>query len=560
MIQRAPAQLQRIVSPQVAPRLWIIALSLLAAGISTVNGFALDDVHLIASNERVHSLSGAWQLFGQTYWPAEQGSSLYRPLAMLAFAVQWAAGGGSPLPFHVVNVVLYTAISVALYRLALLVMREETAFIAAAIFAVHPVHVEAVANAVGQSELWAALLVLISVRRYVVARRGPVIGASEIAVLACLYIAACMFKEHAIVLPALFTAAEITGLTRSAREGHGRSSPVPLAIALLAAAFAFIVVRTMVVQGLHAGGTNELFEGQPFSARFFTMLTVVVEWVRILFWPAVLSADYSFPRTAVATRFEPAMLPALVVLCGCAFIAWSMRRRAPVVTFAILWTAFALAIPSNLVVVTGFVLAERTLFLASAGVALAVAPALWHLWASMRAREHTRIMAVIAFAAILAAGVARSAHRSTAWKNNEALFAQTVKDVPSSSRAHWMLAEDLWVSGRRRESLEELQMAVLLGRRDDSVLLGFAADRFNSAGMCPRAIGLYRRGLALTPGNVQLRVNYSLCLLTLGRFDEARALVLSNGSGSNDQRLLRVARLADSLAVERIVKLQTVGR
>src|SRR4029078_12194085 len=122
-----------------------------------MNGFALDDVHLIATNERLHSLSGALRIFTQSYWPPEEGSSLYRPFTSLGFMLQWLIGGGSALPFHIVSIALYSAVSIAVLRFAGALVDWKVALLAAGLFAVHPLHVEAVANVVGQAELWAAL-------------------------------------------------------------------------------------------------------------------------------------------------------------------------------------------------------------------------------------------------------------------------------------------------------------------------------------------------------------------------------------------------------------------
>src|SRR6476659_3169580 len=95
---------------------WLVASLAIAASISGIwNGFALDDVHIIVENDRVHSLAHAWQLFGQTYWPPVEGASLYRPLTMLLFATEWVTGNGSPLPFHAMNIILYAGVCVALY-------------------------------------------------------------------------------------------------------------------------------------------------------------------------------------------------------------------------------------------------------------------------------------------------------------------------------------------------------------------------------------------------------------------------------------------------------------
>ncbi|HVF39172.1 MAG TPA: hypothetical protein VM939_04670, partial [Gemmatimonadaceae bacterium] len=307
----------------------VILLAILAASTGLMNGFALDDVHLIVENARLHSLGDAWRLFGQTYWPPEEGASLYRPFTMLAFTLQWVAGNGSPLPFHIVNILLYAAGAFALYRLFLAVTDPDVALLGAALFAVHPLHVEATANVVGQAELWVALIIFASVSHYVRARRDGPLGLRSTALLSVLYFAACMFKEHAVVLPALFVAAELTVV----RGSHGLMQRVrsltPLLVVLLIVAVVFIGIRTAVVGELQAGGSNELFRDQSFITRLLTMLRVVIEWVRLFFWPAALSADYSSRRTEIATSFSLTMIPGILVIAGCGVIAYKLRRTMP---------------------------------------------------------------------------------------------------------------------------------------------------------------------------------------------------------------------------------------
>jgi hypothetical protein len=92
----------------------IVLLAVLASLTGIRNGFVLDDVPVIFENHRLHSLIDAWRLFGQTYWPPEEGASLYRPLTAVAFSIEWAIGHGSPLPFHIANIVLYALVAVAL--------------------------------------------------------------------------------------------------------------------------------------------------------------------------------------------------------------------------------------------------------------------------------------------------------------------------------------------------------------------------------------------------------------------------------------------------------------
>lgn len=530
---------------------WIAIVLLSVAGSITglLNGFALDDIFAIVRNPNVHSLARASRVFGESYWPAAQGGALYRPLTSLAFVVQWAIGGGSPLPFHVFSIVLYAAACVAFYELAVLIVAPAAALAAAAVFAVHPLHVEAVANVVGQAEVWAALVIFCTVAWYIRARRAGPLRPAQLVGLALAYLAACAFKEHAIILPALLLLAELTvdgaGRTRSERL----SSVVPTMAGLAVAAIAFIAVRTAVLGGV-GGGLNDLLRGQPFGTRFFTMLRVVVEWVRLFFWPASLSADYSSHRITIATSFDSGMLPGVLVILGVAAIAVALRKSKPAVTFGILWTATALLIPSNLLVVTGFVLAERTLFLASAGVAICIGVLALDAWQAMTERGPAASrVAVGAFCLLVAAGVARSASRNPAWRNNDALFQQTLEDAPSSYKAHWMMSDRLAELHRVPEALDEMDLAVMLGRQDDVVLLTYGGDLFNKSGRCPRALTLYRRALPLAPRNVQLRVNTSLCLLSIGKAGEARSMALAaDPADVNDPRLMRIVALSDGLA------------
>jgi hypothetical protein len=83
------------------------------------NGFALDDVYMIVENSRVHSLRAPWRFFAQTYWPPDRGAALSRPVTVLGFAIQWAAGGGSPAVFHIVSLVLAAATAAAVAWFAL---------------------------------------------------------------------------------------------------------------------------------------------------------------------------------------------------------------------------------------------------------------------------------------------------------------------------------------------------------------------------------------------------------------------------------------------------------
>ncbi|HKY96847.1 MAG TPA: tetratricopeptide repeat protein [Gemmatimonadaceae bacterium] len=531
----------------------LIACLALAASIGSLwNGFAFDDVHVILKNTGLHSLHSPLKLITGTYWPSELGSMLYRPSTSVVFALQWAAGDGSAISFHLVSVALYVALSIAVYRLALLVMPRRAAIVAAAVFAAHPVHVEAVANIVGQAELWVALIVVALVNWFIRIRRHGDLKLHHIAAFTLAYFVACGFKEHAIVLPAILVAAEFLVVGGNKTFEKRARELLPLMISMAIGGALFLVARYAVLHGVAVDSRAAILRHSSLTTRIFTMLSVVVEWVRLFIWPMALSADYSYPRIRLHSGFESSMIPAVLVLLGTSWIGWTIRKRFGAASFGISWMGLALLIPSNILMVTGFVLAERTLMLPTVGFALCAGVAID--WALHQAASRRRIFqtAGVAAATLVVCGfTARSVTRNGVWRDNDSLFRQTVLDVPSSHRAHWMLAAHLKATNRLPEALEEMDLAVALGDPQDPLLLAYAGDMFAMANRCPRAVPLYRRALSLAPANLRLRANTSYCLLTIGKLEEAKSVAVSASDAMSDPQIQQIVHAIDSAALIR---------
>ena len=106
----------------------------------------------------------------------------------------------------------------------------------------------------------------------------------------------------------------------------------------------------------------EALRGQTMGGRVLTMLKIVPEWARLFVWPAHLRAEYS-PREFVAsTSFGGAEATGLAIVVLVALTIWTTRRSAPTVAFGLSWMCIALFPVSNVVIPTGILLAERTLF------------------------------------------------------------------------------------------------------------------------------------------------------------------------------------------------------
>src|ERR1700674_2518854 len=122
------------------------------------NGFAYDDIVIVRDNYTIHGWATIPFALRIPYWYTS--GHLYRPLATLWFALEWIASGGSPMAFHAVSIALHAVACALVARLALRWWSPIAAGAAGCVFAIHPVHVEAVANVVGQSELLCAIALL----------------------------------------------------------------------------------------------------------------------------------------------------------------------------------------------------------------------------------------------------------------------------------------------------------------------------------------------------------------------------------------------------------------
>ena len=510
-------------------RAWIaptlVALLALAACITSLgHDFTFDDRYIVFLNQRVHTLHGWWRLFGDTYWPKAIGGDGYRPLVTSLFALEWVAGGGAPWVFHLVNIVLAMCAALAVYWCALAMLPAVAAFVAAALFAVHPVHVEVTGNVVGQSELLVATFLCLAIGVYVRARSRGAPTPRELATVVGLYVLGLLSKEHAIVLPLLLAVAEVT-VVRDTSWRWTRPMRV-FALGLVAVSLAFLMVIGIVHRNITGFAPYPAFHVLHMNAfdRAVTMLTVMPRIARLLVFPTHLSGDYSPPDVPVAYAFDPLQIPGIFICAGILLLAIVLRRRSPVVSFGLFWLMIAFLPVSNLLVPAGFMVAERTLFFPSVGVVL-VAGA---IVAAVRARDirvERRVLAV-ATGLLLVLGLGRSVTRQRVWKNNSVFFDQLVKDAPLSYRAHFLRARLMGEAGNYAEMEREYRNAVRLFPYDAAMMLQIAAD-YHASGHCGPVIPMLRFSYVVEPNTGEGRVAYVQCLEHEGEWQAARTEALT---------------------------------
>jgi 4-amino-4-deoxy-L-arabinose transferase-like glycosyltransferase len=499
-----------------------VALLALAACITSLgHDFTYDDRYVILMNDRVHSLHRFWRYFAQSYWPPKFGGDGYRPMVLLLFAVQWVLGGGAAWMFHLVNILLAVATALAVYWLALALLPEAGAWLAAALFAVHPVHVEVTGNMVGQAELVVALCLTLAMGWYLRRRRAGEMRTRDVGVLALLFAIGLFSKEHAAVLPGLILAAEWT-VVDDPRPWRARLVALrPLALALVAVLLGWFKLRSLVQEDLAGFAPYAAFHflNMGPAARIGTMLHEFPRIAQLVLFPTRLSADYSPPDVIIANGIGVDELPGLLLVgCTCV-LALALRQRSRVASFGLLWFIVAYSPVSNVLLPTGIVTAERTLFFPTVGIVLLGAVTLGWLFETLERRGRVLVGALAAMLLVL--GLGKSVVRQRVWANNDVLFDATVKDAPNSYRAHLLRGRNLALKQRLREAETELRHAIRLFPYDAGATVD-VAESYRRAGMCEPALPLYEWSFAIDSTLRDGRLGYVYCLSVAGRWRETR--------------------------------------
>ncbi len=413
-------------------------LAVAVAAPSIRNGFVSDDRWIVAERSLLQHPASLGAVLQEPYWPVGFGGSLWRPLVLASYALDYRISG-SPHWFHAVNVLWAGLAAALLTLLACRLSDPVTGLVTGLLFAVHPVHVEAVANVVGRAELMAAagyaaaLLCALAVERRPVYLIGVALGAA--------FAIGC--KELAATLPA----AVLLVYVGRASAGGIRAGLRPAAAALLPI-LGYYVLHEWVGAGiLSAGGTAAGLERLGMAQRTWAMLPVSLQWWRLLLFPAHLSADYSPGDIAVSTGLTGAHILGALVWAAAGWAAWRWRRTVPGIAIGLAWMIITVSPVANIIVPTELLVAERTLYLPSFGVAFALASVgvAWP-WPARRR------IALLALVVVL--GAVRSIARVSVWHDDEVHFQAMKDDAPHSYRTLWMVGRDEfqaghWGSGER---------------------------------------------------------------------------------------------------------------
>ncbi len=501
----------------------LVALTLGVYLPAVANGWAGDDLVVVPSNDTVKSIALAW----------------YRPFTILTYAVDWAVSGGGAWWFHLVNIGLHVAATAMVYYVARAWLGPGAALLAALLFGIHPVHVEAVANVVGRAELLTAvgtLGAILTARRVRTAVTSR--GAGFWGVVAVTCVGAALFsKEHAVVAVCVLVLDHWAGAAPAA-SSVGRARMVSLYAAVGGVTAGWLVLWRGVSARFVGSGAHEALADLSVVERLTTMLPVALEVVRLLTWPLRLMSDYAPWVTEIRTQWTAAAVMGAVMVAASLGLGVAARRRFPALAAGVLLGVVTLAPTSNVVFVSGVVLAERTMYLA----VLAPALALGTLWMMVPIGAR-RVGGVAAAGYCLLLG-AVTVDRIPVWRDNVTLLAEARTSMPTNYRVRQRIAAFYEEAGDSARALDERVAAYELFPVHPRGGL-FVAELAYAMGAYPEALTYLEANRVAHPDDPLVRELEVHTLVALGRPDSAvraarAALDVAPGSGA----LIRVHRAA----------------
>ena len=476
--------------------------------------FFMDDAQIVKANNLVYQLD-LKVIFTTDYWGSGLDTGLFRPLTILSFSLNRLIFGIDAWGYLLVNIALHAAVTLVFYLLLTkLGLALECAWLAAALFAVHPVHCEPVIELVGRSELLAALFSLLAIYF----SRGTALRA-DFAALGC-FLLALLSKESGVVVLAVVPLIDWF-FERDLRKLLVSRYRLYLGMVLLT--LLWLAYRHFVIHPDSAG--KVIFSPNYVPLAFVDTATRLLAAFKLqalyivnFLWPFQLQGIYSASTVVPAPSWlswQGGVTGILLVAVGCGVVTGWRRRQ--------LWALFALcylvsfAPTANVFFPAGFIMADRVAYSPSAWFIAMLAVALFAVSALHR-RPTIKwgvMLAIVSYFTL--AGFARARD----FASPESLWQRDLQVNPRNELARTFLASELLRQDRLFEAEEQLKAAIENSPEYDEALAAYAwllvkTNRpAEGRDMALRAIATVKGRLS------QAKIPLSLALTKLGRPDEA---------------------------------------
>jgi len=472
-----------------------------------------DDGVYVVENEQVRAGLTAR---GFVYAATTGNTGTWQPLTLLSHMLDvslfgmWAGG------HHLVNALLHAAsallLGLALFRLTKLGWPSA---VVAAVFAVHPAHVESVAWVSERKDVLSAFFLMLFLLAYAKRRDS---GRRIYTFFTMLFLAlGLLAKPMLVTAPFLLLLLDYWPLQR-VREPRRFESYWPLIYEKLPL-FAMVLaacVSTLVVQ--HGAQATSALSALPMSMRIENAIEAYVRYIGMSVWPRDLIMYYPHPRGATPALYTTAALLLLVSITGLALFA---GRRAGYLAVGWFWYVGTLVPVIGLVQVGTQAIADRYTYIPMIGLAIMVAFGTYDLATRFGGRA-ARLALHAGWMAVIAALSYAAWHQIGVWRNSETLYRHTISVMPENPVANMGLGLLLVDDAFYEAAIPHLNVA-LNGKHRESDAHYHLGIAYQGMGDHEKALESYQHAVAKDAGNSKSWNNLGVTLDTLNRPAEAEA-------------------------------------
>jgi protein O-mannosyl-transferase len=489
---------------------------------SLLCSFVRDDISQIVNNRHVQSWEYLPQLLGSHLWSQVGGEwtvLFYRPIFSIWMLMVYTFGGLAPWFWHLSSIFLHLVATYLVFLFCQRLTRSDVgAAFGAALFAIHPIHVDAVTWVSASCELLFTIFALASMLALLPREEGAGQNpAPRVWVSALWFVAGIFAKETGLaLLPILVAFAWIRLRDYSQRGGRIWKAALPFS----AVTAFYLLVRWTV---MHRAGV-EVGE-HTWAEMIFSVPSIFLFYLKKLFLPWNLAGMYVNPLTAAPTAGFWLTL-VVIALCLAAvtwFVMCSRWRLGLAVALIVIPIFPALAVIR--IYPQGDMTHDRYLYVPTVGLALLIAIAIKKLWANGKPAKVA--VSAIMLAVLVVASVGTFVQQRY-YQDDVAFCLRALEVSPSNGFARALLGNVYLAQNRIDLALQELQEAHRISPENGKVSL-FLARALFAAGKYQEA-GEVLRGLLQTPDlSIQRRNTTLLSLanveIALGRLEEAEQLL-----------------------------------
>lgn len=529
----------------------LVGVVILAYAGSLGNGFIWDDGYQIVSNPYVHSNQPLSKILSTDVWGYMQGgsalSNYYRPLQILAYRWTTQIAGLNPFAFHLLSLILNALACVVAYGVFwLLTRRFGLALAAAVLFAIHPMHSEAVLWIASLPDLGCALFYFLAFALFLRSQDPGTVGTNKVTRSRVAWLSAsCVcsllalfWKEMALTFPAVvfaYTWFNAAGTRMEIAAAPQQDWGARLRRCVITSLPYWAVVGLYAAVRVAALGYFSRPQNPWPLSNFQCALNVAVlaaEYCLRLIAPTPLNAYHVFHP--VLSMSDPRVVGAAILLAAIVISIVFTAPSAHLAAFALSWTLLTLVPVLGLQNIGLNVFAERYLFIPSFGFALLVAWIGAELLKKFRPAARVRIATVI-LGLVSTAAVAEIRDRVPDWHDEHTFYAKTIARSPDAPQIRVLFGTVLRnegdVAGAQQQYEQALHDALAQHTNTQiaSAYLGLAFTSWRS-GQYSQALEMVDHGLRYADLHA-LWVEKGILLAQVGRLDEAQQ-VLENVSRS----------------------------